>query len=664
MTNNILSQALFEAQIQDESVYSFQLLLEDRLTFIKNRYKGALDSVVDTLASTIDPSKNKKYTEWLVGRHLKGDDVLNPKVKESLSLFDKASSTAHDTNIKNHTVDSIHDVAHMVKTSPKMTPKDTLHQLYDKDGVKGYEIPNKETSINLYGITSKNPTAWCTAASSSTNAFNTHSGGKYTMHFPNGHFLQIHHDTLQAKDPSNTEIDFHADERYRPYAEHIKDFMHQTAKKEQTSLSLPEHHFGVSKEKFDDAFNRAKFGHDYIDFANHLSTQKLTDEQFRYARTQHYKNILEENPHLQDHQLDEIVSDYTKPSKDYFGTKIPSSAILGNPALKPHHVDALIDKITENEEYISRIGRVKNLQPHHIDQFINHEDALTGIISGEHKFSDEQIDHIGKHHGIAYVHDIAMHQKVPEHIRSAVVAHITDTAYTPNAIKFSKNNKFTDSELHSYINEVGGVSTEEHKVLDISGLKPEHVDSLMKHIDHHEYIDRRMISNEKLPHDFIEHLLTSKTPNGKTRYIDNSHLNAYSGRRDAKAPTALRIVKFPGRAWMNDAENLAASEFHRLKDMPEEVIKSPEHSMYLLRNLDAQPKFTKEHLHSIIDGAIQHHANGKGLLLSRKAVNNLLDHPNVNPSHIHKLMGYEPFGSDYMIKDAVDNHPRTPPSFK
>jgi hypothetical protein len=99
--------------------------------------------------------------------------------------------------------------------------------------------------------------------------------------------------------------------------------------------------------------------------------------------------------------------------------------------------------------------------------------------------------------------------------------------------------------------------------------------------------------------------------------------------------------------------------------MPEEIIKSPEHAKNLLDNLDAQPKFTKEHLHSIIDGLIQHDNAGK--LYSHpglKSINNLLNHPNVNATHIKKLLGHELFSDHRVLRDAIEEHPRTPPSFK
>ena len=98
MTSSKLAQALFEQCMVDETIYSFSTLLESRIDFIKQKHNGKMDAVVDHISTHIDPTKNKKFTEWLVDRHLKGDDIHAPDVNESLQWFDKASSDVHDTN--------------------------------------------------------------------------------------------------------------------------------------------------------------------------------------------------------------------------------------------------------------------------------------------------------------------------------------------------------------------------------------------------------------------------------------------------------------------------------------------------------------------------------------------------------------------------------------
>lgn len=657
MTKSILAQALFEAQISDESVYSFTILLEDRLNFIKDRYKGALDSVVDTIASTVDPSKNKKYTEWLVDRHLKGDNVLEPKVKSSLELFDKANSTAHDTNIKNHTIESLHDTAHMIATSNKMKPRDSLIPLYEKDGVKGYEIPNKETSVSIYGPAGKTPTRWCTAAASQTNAYDSYDGGKYTMHFPNGHFLQIHHDSGQAKDPQNTEIDFHTDDRYKEYTEHINSFMHQTAKRDLVGADLPEKHFGIEKEKFDHFFDLAKNHDDHEKFRDHLSNQKLSDEQFDFAQNKIYSKNLEGNPHLKDDQIDTIVSKYSSPHS----TSLPSNSFLSNPNLKPHHVDAIVDAIAKKPEYLSRVARIKNLEPRHIDRFFDNSNVISNIISHGHKLTDDQLDRLPRdHQGLDLLVDASLNQKLPEHHRQHVAKVLINDGWQSNIANFSKNNKFNDNELNSLIDS----PIDKNTLLDLPNLKPEHTDRILRKLENQKF-PADFIANEKIPHSFVEKILTSnKTPSGGERNIRHNEIDEYTNRRDAQASTVLTAAKNadlydPEGDNERDIDALRKhTNFYKTKDMPEEVIKNPLHSVSLLSHLNYHPKLTKENLHSIVDGAISKDYM-RGLHINR-----LLDHSNVNPSHIKKILSHPTFAEDKAIRDSINEHPRTPPSLR
>lgn len=671
MTKNILSQALFEAQILDESIYNFQILLEDRLTFIKDKYKGALNSVVDTLASTIDPSKNKKYTEWLVDRHLKGDDVLNPKVKESLTFFDKASSTAHDTNIKNHTVDSLHDVAHLVKTLPKNVEKEPLSQLYDKDGVKGYQVPSKKTAISLYGIVSKHPTRWCTAADSTQNAFDTHTGGKYTMHFPNGHFLQFHHQTHQAKDPANTEIDFHNDSRYNQYKDHVQNFMIQTAHKENEDLSLPESHFGISKEEFDKQYEKAKSG-ELSRFYEHLGSQKLTDEQFKFAQTQSYKRNLEGNPHLQKHQLDEIVNDYIHKDGKYVPSysAIPSSSLLENTALHPHHVDQLVNLFSksENQSTKNRVARIKNLQPHHIDKIIQtgDSDVIGSLISAEHKFSDDQIHEIGRvlpRDAHTHFYDIAINQKVPEHIARGVFSDIKSSGYTNHFKQFAEHNKVTDEDTQSYLNELmwSNNTSELANTLNLPQVKPHHMESVTNYLSTRNHIPASLISHNKLPHSFVHNYMTDDSKN-----VTTGNMTAYMMRPDATASNVMKIAKSNDflQRYVDDSHSMAHTNFYKLKDMPEDIIKNPEHSYNLFNHLEHQPKFTKEHIHHIIDGLISIDNAGGYSTPPIERIGKFLEHPNVNSSHILKILNHGQFATTSDMQYTIGLHPRTPPSIK
>ena len=244
---------LFEHGLLRDSIV-FAQLLENRLDFIKDKLNHLHDGTVDHIAEHIDPTKNKKYTEWLIGRKLKGDwHPDEGEIRTSLGHFDKAKSDVHDANIKNHSIASMMNTAHLVRTAqpPKFSQ---LNKIFDESGAIGFQVPNKQTSIHFYGPASKHPTNWCTAAAGNRNMFDQYDGGKYTLHLPNEHFLQLHHQSHQLKDPSNQEIALQSDSRYSGHLPTIEKFMRQTGETE-GEKSLTEKHFGIPYDEFNAKIN-------------------------------------------------------------------------------------------------------------------------------------------------------------------------------------------------------------------------------------------------------------------------------------------------------------------------------------------------------------------------------------------------------------------------
>lgn len=666
MQTSILIRKLFESEVIDSSIYDFALLLEDRIDFIKSKYKGALDSVVDTIAKTIDPSKNKKYTEWLVDRHLKGDDVLDPKVKESLTYFDKAKSTAHDTNIKNHTIESLHDVAHIVRNSKTETEGvKPLEEIYSEDGVKGYKIPNKETSISIYGPGKKHAAQWCTSTPSTNNMFDRYKGGKYTVHFPNDSFLQIHHESGQAKDPSNTEIDFHTDDRYKPYLGHIRKFMEKTADLDAHDHSLAERHFGVSPEKFDQMWQVHKNGGHSMDFMRNAERNKLSDEQFDHLYKAGWYDKLANNPHLRPDQIDRLIG------------KTNRYSLYQHPNLSEENTSKLFYHALEKGSS-TKISEMKTLKPVHIDTLLYHAhssaspmhnralDALKYMVDdGNHKFSDEHIKHLDSIDD-SYVNRIAQHQKVPEEYRQRVLQKIgrgiRSFSDADGLHSFEEHNVIHPHEINELIDNAEISSrpmASMSKIASLKSVKPEHLEKIQNEMMKHTGNDSGgILSNEKIPTEFINHWMMTKTPDGQHRYLGTGPIRDYLNRRDASASVVHEALKQTNPSGL-DAEDLNDLGFHKKKDLPEELLGDKDHAMFIARDMQHQPKLTANQLDSVISG-IKNRTDWNKHYPSEAAIHNIINHPNATTRHFNKLLDH--YGGYVSLRDVIKEHPKTPPS--
>lgn len=668
MTYSILAKTLFEAQIIDESAYNFRLLLEDRIDFIKSKYKHTLDGVVDTVAEHIDPSKNKKYTEWLIDRHLKGDDIFDPKIKESLGYFDKASSSAHDTNIKNHTVQSLHDVAHIVKHSKQDKHAiQPLQEIYNDDDVKGYKIPNKETSIAIYGPEKKHAARWCTSTPTSNNMFDRYEGGKYTMHFPNSAFLQIHHGSGQTKDPSNEEIDLHTDERYKPYAKHIEKFMRHTADLDHHEHSLPDRHFGVAPEKFEKQWQEYTNEGYSAEFLRNAERNKLSDEQFDRLYQRGWTEKLAANPHLNDQQLHRVID---AGANNYH--------IYEHPNLKPEHVDKLFDRAL-NTDRISRIAGMKTLQPKHVDSMLSHaynnasplhNNAISALNemaeTGNHKFTDEQIDHMQR---LGLKTDyIARSQKVPEHHRVQFLQKLNSHYIRHNAsayalLDFAKHNEIHPHEVHEMLdnaeishNPLGVMSN----IIQIKQAKPEHIERIKHEMlkSNDLGVNQSLLESDKLSDDFVNHWVGSTDAAGSKRYMGLSNVLSYLKRRNASATTLHNVLKTHNPSALN-ASDLDQLGFYQKKDLPEELLSDPNHAGHIAKKLQYHPKLKAEHLDKLLDGVKAYDVKFNKYP-SESMLNGIMDHPNVTTRHFNKLVN--DYGHVGSIRDTIREHGKTPPS--
>jgi hypothetical protein len=663
MKNSTLENILFEHSFVSTDIYNFNELLENRLDFIKKSHGAGMASVIDALAENQDPTKNKKYTEWLVDRHLKGEHVWLPKVRAGLEHFSKAQSSAHDTNIKNHTVASMLDVAHMVKTSPKNKQVLPLEKMYDEDGVTGFKIPNKDTSIKQYGIGQKHSTKWCTAANSTLNMFDRYDGGKYTMHFPNNHFLQFNHSSQQCKDPSDAEIDFSTDARYSEYAPHIAKFMQHTSDVENVPNDLGKTRFGVSFKDFTHAWeNKDKNHKEMSTFTGNMQQHPLTNEQHEYA-IQFGRNLISKNPHLTESQVLEHITTHKTPQ------------IFKNPALKGHTLDRVVKSFVDNDNELiqphngNKLRLNPNLQSHHIDAMIDklhsettsddHKLTLSDTLSeipaaGHYKFTDDQINRIAKteHGSHITTNKIGPYQTLPEIVRQHAIGVMSKNlrdGFPTSVDKFSEHNKILPPEAHTLVDSISGSNPREaSKLYSVHHMLPEHIDKLTHKLSGEPSL-HHIILNPDVPHSHAVHLMHT------ARDAWHSNLQAYAKRTDAKA-SVIHSLQEKHQLTPTDLDSI---NYYSMKDIPKEHFSDAEHAPYVAMNLEHHPSATKEDLHHLVD-SLHTFSDNNNSTISSKMVNGILNHPNVNTSHINRIM--DKWGHDWMVKNTIEDHNRTPPS--
>lgn len=322
---------------------------QKRIDFLNNHFKDGFDTSHDTLAKHKetpdiinhfakkgDPTTNKSHTQWILNqynkKHIRQEDA--PGIKKTLKDFDKAKDELEkkDINQYPHISDLRDAVASKIGLAKKKehdkkkageNKAEDLKQLYDKDGVTGFKIPNRESSIRNYGAGgSKAKTNWCTAANSSGNMFNHYKGGKYTMHMPNGHVLQFHHQSQQMMDEKDRPVE-KEDSRYAEHMPHINEFLQQAHELEgHPTTNLLGKYKTYTKEEAADVLNNKEEahkgyhpehnalmnivkGHDIP--KNHLDDMKGDNKHLHLLR-----NYYEHNPHVSKEDAEHAIAHNSK----------------------------------------------------------------------------------------------------------------------------------------------------------------------------------------------------------------------------------------------------------------------------------------------------------------------------------------------------------------
>lgn len=639
---------LFEEGMLDLTSPYFTTLLESRMDFLKQKFPNH-HALIDLAATEGDPTPNKKYTEWLVDRFIKGDMPTSlSKVKQGLQMFSKAKSTAHDTNIKNHTVQSMLDTAHIVAHGQTEGAK-PLEKVYESEGVTAFKIPNKESSIKHYGPGSKHPSTWCTAANSVNNRFDTTTGDKVTMHFPNGKYIQFNHESAQLKDSNNQNVDlFHHD--YKPYYSHIKKVIKDTVPTG-TQSTLVSYHF---PEKGDDAyyqrgdisnlsdaeFNEAKESRrDVSDLASNPSLKPDHAEKlFHHAMSERHIGIFDgllKNPNTPQSVLDNWPRErYSKHHQGYSAEKLHS---IINGAV----------------EYHAHTGIARN-----------HGDAyhLEEIANNEHQqYTDDHIRKIASiENNITRKHvlsNVATRNEIPYGNREEVFHTLVKRSESGFGDNRGSITKFLDKNPLSYhqINDALSYTSKAItavNVLHSKNVSPntvEHINSLFKKGNLHI---GDAVGETKLDHEMIKDYLTH--PMSK-HYVTSNQIEDYAYRKDADVNTAHKAYV---------QHNIAPDSWGEFYDkkLPVDIITHPIHMMNVVPRIDSQKHLTKDDLHTVLD-KFNEHLENKSYWPSTKTADAIIDHPNSNVSHYEKLMNR--YGKrDGHFREVLYNHSKVPDAVK
>lgn len=133
------------------------LILEDRMDFLKNKYKSINtdhdtlaqntnpEDIINHFAQNADPSHNKAYTDWILNRYNRGDFRQEdyPRIREALSNFIKHRSKLPEKDINRY--NGISDIEQEVephvgevsgKEQKRKTKEEGADLVYSNNGVK------------------------------------------------------------------------------------------------------------------------------------------------------------------------------------------------------------------------------------------------------------------------------------------------------------------------------------------------------------------------------------------------------------------------------------------------------------------------------------------------------------------------------------------------
>lgn len=670
------------------------MILEDRIDFLKQQHKDKLstdhdtlakikdsDKIIDHFSKKADPTTSKNYTQWLIGQY-KGQKIRQedaPQLKSTLSDFEKVKNNLEKKDINQYKdVGELRDAVATQKGSVEKASKEKaasaerkgvdLKKMYDADGVEGFQIPNKESSVRNYGPGGKQgATTWCTAANSDSNMFNHYKGGKYTMHFPNGEKLQFHHQSGQVKDKNDVEIK-EGDPRFAPYEKHISNFIKQTEPLEKGESDISnrfktyepdevEQHLSAHEKFLEDNKDASWRTSPHEKTVNDIAKKApLSDDQFKRLRElksddnwrDSPKQHMYQNPNLTDSQVSTIIGDKHERNRTN-----PIATLAKNPSTKGENLDKISDEVlkySENHD-LNNLANNPNLEDRHITRIMKERPEFKRhlALNNNIKFSPEtQKDYINSGNKIdVYDSDLSHLSQRPD--------------LSPESINHIANSTDRHAVRHLISNP------------DVQ-LSKDHIDSILKNHDaegdaskqlfhsHHEEANNR--SSELFDNmlDAPKQSIIGGTSNSKM--FNKEHLAKLIEKGDAPDKSVANL-----HVEASKSNKLSSDQIHHLIDKTggnetsgviDNLLKNnklkPEHLQKIVNTVKL-PEWKKQSVldHPAANAQVLHDTYDKGTTHDKTSV---LHHPAVQTSHFAKALA-EP---GFKLHGAISSAPGAPPS--
>ena len=505
---------------------NLQLLVENRIDFIKNSVKDKIqtehdpessnlssDKIVDKIAKSIDPTTRKSHTQWLVNRYKAGDFKLSDAkhVKKTMSSYEEASPYLENkdlnsykslTELKNHIAPTTkkRQLAQSKSPANKEEGEDTI---YENNGITGHKLLDKETSIKNYGPNGKIANCtWCTASNGNENMFDSYKGGMYPMRFPNGRVLQIHHQSSQIKNEKNQQADLN-DPGYKPYKEQIYHFIKQTADLENLgeNSELVKHHVPRPTEKLDAAFEKHE-----NNYQEHLK------EPNNYSRIRNMSdsadNIadLAKNTKLTDEQIEKLKSVKTPDRwRDNIKNVDYSEKTSENKHLEPHQITNLMDHATNaadksvhSNDIVGNLVKNENISDEDLHKAVGHAlnpnnytEGLVNVVKQHIMFNspNAKAEHFDRFNPNEVTKEMIVESSHSKHIPEQ---YFHDVKHLGN--KLANNSKTPESILREYAqNDENHEKLLEHPHLPkdiLLGITSKKRDTPLKNVDIHKIVSR------------------------------------------------------------------------------------------------------------------------------------------------------------------------------
>lgn len=691
---------LLEEKLEILTEEQLEFLVENRVQFIKDANlnkitaehdpesadKGS-NAIVDHIASKIDPTKNKAHTQWLVNRYKAGDFKLSDSkdVKKTMKDYEDAKPYLDSKDLGSmkslaHLKDSIATTTGRQKLEADKAKEDSVHDLpeiYSSDsGVKAYKVPNKATSIRMYGPNGKlAKTRWCTAAEGASNAFNSYSGGKYTIHTPEGNVAQLHHQSDQFMDSDDKPIDVKKDSRFSKYRREISDVMKKTNSLENHPASkILANNAILTHADAQKAFDE----HDAAinDIKNSTYSYTTHAQSTRAVTTfEHLTHVIQKAP-LTDEQIDRIKN---IPRVSRFSDSIEdvdmSHQYVANTEAKPEQLDSIADHAIAHDHPLEELYRNPNTSANtqhkiigHLLAKYNHSDNPSKLqhfamnatnLQPEHF---ERIEHVSKIKESATVNRNAkLPQRYLDELKDThpanVIAHpqvTKDIAYhhlnsdDKQTVAGAINSGLVEpDDVLKRVRESRGLTIDGRKFIEDPRTSDAHISELLTHARDKNKVNlghgavtstrltREHISSLVKRPDIIKRENILNNPKLKAGDLDDIIKNTSTGHFDK--PYNVKPILDNPAATHKTIDSLLSDEGNR----------NAVHKV-ILGDGEEDPKdyATPQHLHDIIDAASSE--------LSDK--HRVLFHPSVQLSHFEKLK------NDKRMHGAISKSKNAPPS--